>query len=238
MRNKILFIIGMVATGAVIGLFFSGQIRSKASRITNPAYSYNELEALKKNYLSRQADLRANTEKLRSEVKKTQDELAQTNKISTALVTELETQKELAGLLEEKGSGLEVKMSDGAKSRGSDEEKSIAHAADLRDLVNVLWRSGARAVSINGERVVYDTSIDCIVNVILINSSREAAPFTVQALGDSKKIKYEIENSPELLDLRTRASKGLVGFDVSVKDNLDILPYNGDFVVKFAKVLE
>jgi len=58
-------------------------------------------------------------------------------------------------------------------------------AVDLIELVNQLRKAGAEAISINGERVVYDTYISDIDNsFVTIRGKWQYSPYTIKAIGN------------------------------------------------------
>jgi len=137
------------------------------------------------------------------------------------------------GLTDVSGSGIIIKLDDAETGIGTVD--SITHAADLRDIVNVLWLNGAEAISINGERVVANSSIDCIVNTILINSTKTAPPFTILAIGDSYKLKKAIEENKLLADLWKRNKSSGIVLEVKTSWRVNIKAFNGSYLLKHAK---
>jgi uncharacterized protein YlxW (UPF0749 family) len=147
---------------------------------------------------------------------------------------DLEKYKNLVGLTEIRGQGIIITLNDGPSSPAT--ENSIAHAADLRDIVNTLWGSGATAISINSERIVTNTSIDCIVNTVLINNTRTGTPFFIFALGNPQKLKSAIENRSNLPSLHNRIKdEGLI-FKVETSKEIIVPAFNGSFKIEMAKI--
>ena len=56
-----------------------------------------------------------------------------------------------------------------------DPNSTIVHAEDLISIVNELKNAGAEAISINDQRIVSNTVIECIGAVIKINGQRVGA---------------------------------------------------------------
>ena len=59
----------------------------------------------------------------------------------------------------------------------------IVHDIDLMKIVNELKNAGAEAISINGQRIVTTSAIECDGNVIIVNGEKIAAPFEIKAIG-------------------------------------------------------
>src|SRR5690606_30062919 len=85
----------------------------------------------------------------------------------------IEELKRDIGLTEVKGEGLEIIMGD------------MAQASDIRDIINILNAASADAISINGQRIISNSSISSVGTTILINNAHIAPPFLITAVGDS-----------------------------------------------------
>lgn len=82
-----------------------------------------------------------------------------------------------------KGPGVIIRLQDG------NNEKNIIHDTDLLVIVNELWASQAKAISINGERIIMNTAIRCAGPTILINEKAISSPFVIKTIGHPKTIK-------------------------------------------------
>jgi len=119
-------------------------------------------------------------------------EIERTN--STQNNTELEqlenTIKEgnkILGLSEVTGHGLVITVDDNDKMSLNnwlfDPNWLIVHDTDLINIVNELKNAGAEAISINDQRIVTTSAIECDGNVIKINGEKIGAPFEIKAIG-------------------------------------------------------
>jgi len=69
---------------------------------------------------------------------------------------------------------------DGFRSR------EIIHDKDVRDIVNLLFWSGAKGVEVGGKRIIAQSSIRCAGPVLLVNHLPVAVnPVVIRAVGDS-----------------------------------------------------
>ena len=94
------------------------------------------------------------------------------------------------------GTGVEIKLKDNLSIFGTfQDEKSIVHNTDLLKIVNFLWENGASAISINGERIVFNSYISCVGPTILINKKRISSPFSIKAVGEKLDIDKIKNNS-------------------------------------------
>jgi len=225
--------IAMIAIGIGIGLFFTAQWRTRSTRAIDPVISYVSLVNTKDDLVKEQTSLKEQIKNVNKEISQTKDTL-KIYSSSRDKVEQLDKYEEKVGLTEMTGEGITIKLADSPKEKAS--SNSITHAADLRDIVNFLWGNGAKAITINGERIVFNTSIDCIVNTILINSTKTTPPFDIKAIGDKNFLYDQIMNQNFLKDIHKRVdSEGLV-FNIEKSDNLNIKPYTGSLNINFAKI--
>lgn len=224
----------LLLTGLALGLFLTSQWRAKPSRITSPLLPYTSLKETQEILQSENISLKKQIGELQKQVTQNQEILKRARVGSTSSLEELERLKILIALTSLKGEGVNIALADSTTSATSD---TIVHAADLRDLINLLWASGASGIAINNQRISAFTSIDCIVNTILINNSRLTSPFTIAVIGNQKRL-VEVLNDPTFLyDLYRRKKLGLI-FSVEPAKDLNLPAFDGSYVIQFAKTLE
>lgn len=99
-----------------------------------------------------------------------------------------QTLARFVGLIQQEGPGVEVVLKDTSKPLllGDNPNTGIIHNTDLVQVVNELRAGGAKAVVINNQPIMNLTGISCSGPIILVNGSRIASPFVIQALGDPK----------------------------------------------------
>lgn len=101
------------------------------------------------------------------------------------LITENQRLRAFSGVAQITGKGLVITMKDSTKNMGGDPNAYVIHAEDIMQVINELFVAGAKAVSINGQRIVANTGITCAGSVITVNGMRVAAPFEIRAIGDA-----------------------------------------------------
>lgn len=221
--------------GLAIGFLIMAQWKVKPIRVQNPVLPFVTLRTIRDNLTKEQNDLKI---KIAANQKESNDLTAQIKKDkkeSSALLDDYENSKKEVGLTDLAGDGVLIMIDD---SRGPATIDSITHAADLRDLVDFLWANGAAAISINGERLIYNSSIDCIVNTVLINNTKTTPPFNILVIGNANKLSNALNDENNLREIRKRVkNQGLV-FRVSAENNLKIPVYNGSFKIETAKIAE
>lgn len=219
----------LLLLGIVFGVLVAAQWQSLPTRVTNPIAPYSSLKETRDMLLEEQ-------DQLKSAIKQDQDKLdslqlqMKTTGNNKNNLAELDNQKRIAGLTKLGGPGISIVLDDSKQGPTTDE--SIIHASDLRDIVNLFWGAGAEAISINGERIVTTSSIDCIVNTILVNNTRLTVPFRIEAIGDQKLLLAQASNKDNLSDLyRRRDQRGLI-VNISSVNNLSINAFSGSFDLK------
>lgn len=225
-RTKALITRGLMAViGIILGIFIMAQIKTLPTRnVVNPVRPIVSLKETREILYTEQADLKRELDSLQSKMDLQRSENNQS--LSADDLQVLKYKKAQAGLTRLSGPGLIITLDDSKDGPATNE--SIVHAADLRDIINLLWGSTAEAVSVNDERIVASTAIDCIVNTILINNTRISNPFVIKAIGDRGIMSARISDKNLLSDLYGRKSTGLV-FDVQPSNQVVILPYSGVF---------
>ncbi len=212
--------------GLVVGLVFTMQLKTESKRPLNPVLFYNELADLKKDVSQTKNTLLSEIKKGEAEIAQREKSLSEKDYATRKLFADLSEQQLLAGETAVVGSGLEISLSDGEYQIKDEEEKSLTHAADLRDIVNLLWFAGAEAISINDERIVANTSIDCIVSTILINTNNYGPPFTIKAIGNKSDLYGAINGSRKLVEMKKRATKKQISLIYGAQDNIRIEEYS------------
>ncbi len=109
------------------------------------------------------------------------------NTESTEVEKELKKMNMLLGLTEVKGEGIILTISDSKNANINDENLSneLVHNTDIIELVNELKNAGAEAISINGQRIVSTSYINCVGSVINVNGEKVNSPFVISAIGNS-----------------------------------------------------
>src|SRR5205807_3215780 len=93
-----------------------------------------------------------------------------------------------AGLEAVRGPGLKITLDDSSLGRPASGNVNdlVIHSQDVQAVVNAVWRAGAEAVAINGQRLVGTSAVLCVGNTLLLNGSVHSPPYEVTALGASR----------------------------------------------------
>ena len=111
----------------------------------------------------------------------------QNNTELTELENEIKDGNKVLGLTEVTGNGLIITINDNQdislNSWFADPNLLVVHDTDLMRVVNELKNAGAEAISINEQRLVMTSAIECDGNIIKVNGEKIGAPFTIKAIG-------------------------------------------------------
>ena len=153
-----------------------------------------------------------------------------------ALTEELDRQRMAAGLTSVRGPGVAVELDDSTRAMpaGDDPANYLIHDYELRDVVSLLWLSGAESVAINDERVVAQTSIYCVGSTIIVNDTRLSPPYQIRAIGDSAQLDSALQDAGNLRKLKSRARLYGIQLHISRAADLALPAYSGDMAVKYA----
>jgi uncharacterized protein YlxW (UPF0749 family) len=154
--------------------------------------------------------------------------------------------KRPAGLLPVAGSGVTITLSDAPQSTGADTPDTVdnpnlllVHQQDIQAVVNALWKGGAVAVTIQGQRVVSTTGIRCIGNSVQLQGVPYSQPYRISAVGDVASLTDAIADDAYLQVYRADAVNPdiNVGWDEVVEDKITAPAYDGLTDLQYAHAL-
>jgi uncharacterized protein YlxW (UPF0749 family) len=151
-----------------------------------------------------------------------------------------------AGLSEVSGPGVTVTLSDAPQSTGQEAPDTVdnpnlllVHQQDIQAVVNAMWKGGATAVTIQGQRVVSTTGIRCIGNSVQLQGVPYSQPYRIQAVGDVASLTAAIADDSYLQVYRADAADPdiAVGWDEQEEDRVTAPAYDGLTDLQYAHVL-
>ncbi len=225
-------IISFILAGLLIGFLVSAQFQS--SVIAN-SYLVDELNAqndLLASFDQDRTNLKATTVSLRQQIEDNRQKLALT--AAQAKLEILDQLKQKLSLTILRGAGLKITLTDGATKR-TDENSGLIHAADLRDLVNLLHTARVAGLSINGQRLALNSTINALGSEVLVNKVKVAAPFELEVVGDVELIANRLSDRHAYPDLYDRIKKKEIGFQVEKLKEIVLPAYDGDYLFKYAQ---
>lgn len=154
------------------------------------------------------------------------------------LARALEQQRLAAGVVALRGPGVRIVVDDSslkALPPGEDPNRFIVHEYELRDIVNLLWLSGAEAMAVNGERLIATSSIYCVGTTILVNDTRLSPPFEIVALGDRAGLERAVNDPQALRPFKESVRRYSLVFAVSGEREVRVPAFNGGLPSKYAQ---
>jgi uncharacterized protein YlxW (UPF0749 family) len=168
------------------------------------------------------------------------------NRLVRKYTRRAEAMKGPAGLRAVSGPGVTVTLSDAPQSTGQETPDTVdnpnlllVHQQDIQAVVNAMWKAGATAVTIQGQRVVSTTGIRCVGNSVQLQGVPYSQPYRIQAVGDVTTLSDAITNDPYLQVYRADAADPdiNVGWDEQVEDRVAAPAYDGLTDLQYAKAL-
>ena len=149
--------------------------------------------------------------------------------------------KDPAGLTPRAGPGLTVTLSDAPEevlnSSTQNPNLLVVHQQDIQAVVNAMWKGGARAVTVQGQRIVSTTGIRCEGNSVQLQGVPYPQPYVISAVGDQAALEEAIEDDSYLDVYRSQAEQAdiSVGWDVESETLVTAPPYDGLLDIDYAQ---
>ena len=122
----------------------------------------------------------------------------------------------ILGLTDVSGEGITITITSKKLDDGTKEY--------LDNIVNELKNAGAESISINNQRLVWNSVISFDGNIIKMNSEKIESPFVIKAIGEARVLYGAIVRPGGYIDLLN--SSGIKA-DVTKSSNIQIEKYNG-----------
>lgn len=200
----------------------------------------NALETLQ------QSELRTEIATIKAQYDETLTKLEETNSMIKDYEESINTDKEASVLLQEEliksqnllgknqvqGEGVIITLTDVEVGK-----YGKITAADLIELLNYLKTAGAEAISINDQRIVFNSYVvDITGGFIGVNGRRLVSPYQVKVIGDITYLESGLSQKQYgYIDSKTNQGKSVI-----LEKSSDILinAYNGSLKFKYAKEAE
>ena len=139
-----------------------------------------------------------------------------------------------AGLVAVAGPGVRVTLDDSELDRAptGNVNDLVVHSQDVQAVVNALWKAGAEAVAINGQRLVSTSAVLCVGNTLLLNGTVHSPPYIVSAVGAGKD-RFEADSL--VRRLHDDATAFGLRFSVAREDELEVPAYRGATSLTYAR---
>lgn len=186
-KNKISLILGIMCLLLTLGTVIQIKTVSGTGTTISTNAKENELRDAVLKAKEKYDNLYAELERIENQLEIERTNSTQNNTELTELENTIKQGNKILGLSEVTGHGLIITVDDSDQISLNDwiydPNYLIVHDTDLINIVNELKNAGAEAISINEQRIVTTSAIECDGNVIKINGVKLGAPFEIKAIG-------------------------------------------------------
>lgn len=149
-----------------------------------------------------------------------------------------------AGFTEVRGPGVTVTLSDAPaeviNSSTQDNRLLVVHQQDIQAVVNAMWAGGARAITIQGQRIISTTGIKCQGNAVQLQGLPYSQPYVISAVGPVQDLANALMDDDYLKIYREDAALPdvSVGWDMKTESEIVAPAYSGLTDLTYAKPLK
>jgi len=223
----------------VLGFLMTAQFRSLVPRSQYDSSDLPPLRQTAQELQSAQDQLKAQILDLRAQIQAAEQNGRGNAAQIAALNAQLADARRAAGLVALEGPGVVVSLRDSTRPvpPGAAPGDLLVSASDLRQVTDLLWLSGAEAVSINGERIAVTTPLTDIGSSVLVNSSYLQPPYQISAIGPADLYTRLATSAAFVAYLQDRAQA--VGLDVALLQSaqVQVPAYSGTVNLLYARPL-
>ena len=186
-KKLISLVLGLMCLMLTYGIAIQIKTVNGSGTIVSTNSKENELRDAVLRAKEKYDNLYEDLERIEEQLEKERTKSTQDNTELTQLENAIKEGNKVLGLSEVTGEGIIITVNDNQKvtlnSLYLDPNELIVHDIDLMNIVNELKNAGAEAISINGQRIVTTSAIECDGSVVMINGEKIAAPFEIKAIG-------------------------------------------------------
>jgi uncharacterized protein YlxW (UPF0749 family) len=153
--------------------------------------------------------------------------------------------KDPAGLVAHSGPGVRITLSDAPEDKlekvGEDQANVlVVHQQDVQAVVNALWRGGANAVTIQGQRVISTTGIKCSGSTIQLQGVPYPQPFVIEAVGDVASLVRSLDDDQYVSVYRDQAANPKISIGWSMQEESRVVApaYGGLRALTYARPID
>ena len=237
-KSKTLILFAVMSMGLTYGACVQMKTVNNNGTTVNLTAAQSELksEILKIN--EKYNNLSEDLDKLELKLEEVRADSTSSNSELAILEESIKEKNLTLGLTEVTGTGVKIVLNDSNISTVNNPFINVSdllvHDGDLIHVVNELFNAGAEAISINGQRIILTTAIECDGNVIKVNGNKIGAPFEILAIGYPEQLAGLQRPGGYLEALETR---GLT-LSLTKQNSVTIPKYTGTMKFSYATSIE
>ncbi|RQD66916.1 MAG: DUF881 domain-containing protein [Tindallia sp. MSAO_Bac2] len=158
--------------------------------------------------------------------------------INEILIQDIEIMRMRSGHYDLEGPGVMVVLRDSERElyEGENPNNVIVHDEDVLKIINDLKIAGAEALSINGQRYLNTSEIQCAGPTITINQMTYAQPFVIKAIGNPDTLNAAIK-APGTYAWEIKEVFGLQ-VESHISERIRIPKYQGNHRLQYVTIEE
>lgn len=236
-KTEMLVVFALMSMALTFGICVQMKTVNQNGTTVNLTAQQSELKSEILKISERYDNLYEEVDRLEEELEKERENSASNNSNLTTLEESIKEKNIALGLTEVTGTGIKLVLNDGNTPTINylgNVSDLLVHDGDLIRVVNELFNAGAEAISINGQRVVNTTAIECDGNVVKINGTKTGAPFEINAIGYPEQLAGIARPGGTV---ETLESRGLI-VTLTKQNSIKIPKYAGTIKFNYATNME
>ncbi len=230
-------VLGIMCMALTIGICIQIRTVNSYSTIkTGQNYDQNNLRAEVLKYKEKYENKIEQIEKIDKDLEKKIEQATNDNENLEDAQNQIKEGNKLIGLTEVTGEGVIITLTDSKldATTALDPSSLVVHDMDVYYIVNELKNAGAEAISVNGQRIITTSAIECGGNIITINGEKIGSPFEIKAIGLPENL-ANLNRTGGYLEAMRKSS---VGAELKKSNDITIPKYTGIINYKYAKSIE
>lgn len=243
--KKLLGQVSIALLALMIGLIISIEIKNHDKESTEGLLPLSKVQKVASEYDKIHSEKEAASEELiaiEAKIKNIENSQATQNFLVKNLISDIDRNKMIAGIVDVKGPGITITINDPpvAEVDLSDYSTIMNQYHLLLLLINKLNDAGAEAISINDQRIIARTNIVLGDKLnpknLIINGIPTIPPFVIKAIGDPKVLKTNISIKYGIID----EMQNVYELQVKVVEDKQLIinRYNDTIKFKYTKTVQ
>jgi uncharacterized protein YlxW (UPF0749 family) len=114
----------------------------------------------------------------------------------------------------------------------------VIHQQDVEAVINALYAGGADAISVQGNPITQNSTIECVGNVLMIMGETYVPPFKIEAIGNQFAMQNALDASPYVALYKKYVDRLGLGYNVEFEQYIHIKKVPSMYALQFAKVID